>query len=243
MRFRHVLLALLPVACREAASEEPEPAREVSAGPSAPCARCTVDVPDTRRPAPLLVVLHGNHESAEDAAKRWRTAALARDWALLSLQCPEAKGCDDVGRWYRWRGEPSWVFAQVDELVRQHPIDQSRIYLAGWSGGATYIGSNMAEWHRRFAAIVIHGGGQAPANKACGPQPLPTYFLVGDKNPGHGGAKRLRNYVQDCEHVHVWDLLDGANHAAEDRALDTQKAARILDWLDDHRRAPLVSSR
>ena len=235
MRFRHALLVvLLAGARREAASEEI---------PRAPCARCTVDVPATKKPVPLLVVLHGNHESAEDAAKRWRTAALSRDWALLSLQCPAQHGCDDVGRWYRWRGDPSWVFAQVNAVAGEHRIDRSRIYLAGWSGGATYIGSKLPAWQRMFAAVVIHGGGQAPATDDCGVHPLPAYFLVGDKNPGHGGAKRLRAYVQRCGHEHVWDLLEGANHAAEDRALDAVKASQILDWLADRRRAPLVSSR
>lgn len=238
---RHLLLCtLLLGACREAASE----AEELDlAPPKPPCAGCTLDLPPSTRAVPLLVVLHGNWETAADAAARWRGAALARGWGVLALQCPRAEGCDDQARWYRWRGEPTWIVDQIAEVGRKRPIDESKIYLVGWSGGATYIGMMAPQWSSVFAAVVFHGGGQPPSSDGCPPRALPAYFLVGDKNPAHPAARRLRDYWESCRQEHVWDLVEGANHAREEAALDHVKAMSILQWLDRHERAPLLSKR
>ena len=64
---------------------------------------------------------------------------------------------------------------------------------------------------------------------------------LGDANPAHPAAKRLRSYYERCETELTWDLLPGANHGAEDEALDRAKAAQILDWLEAHARQPNVS--
>jgi poly(3-hydroxybutyrate) depolymerase len=211
--------------------------------PDAPCDGCTLDLPSRSGPLPLLVVLHGDHETAADAAKRWRSAALARGWAVLSLQCPTKLGCDEQARWYKWAGAPNWIFDQIAEVHRHHEIDVKRTFLAGWSGGATYIGMKAPEWEHRFAAVVFHGGGQPPRDGDACPRHLPAYFLVGNENPAHGAARRLRDYWKSCGQELQWDLIDGANHADEAAALDTAKAMHILGWLDHRRRPPLVSTR
>lgn len=187
---------------------------------------------DDRDPAPLLVVLHGNHETASTRAAKWRDAARKRGWHVLALDCPRDEGCDDVGRWYAWNGHPSWLHTRVREHTERVAVDAARIYLAGWSGGATYIGKRMPAWAPMFSGVVIHGGGVPPRADGCPDRPLPTYFLVGDKNPGHGGARRLRDYVRACGQELVWDLLAGANHAGEDAALTPAKAEEILRWLE-----------
>jgi len=74
-----VVLAL--GACREASSDEAEPFQVVAPGP--PCEKCTVDAPtEAMRPLPLLVVLHGNHEDAAVAAKRWKDIAVERGFVV-----------------------------------------------------------------------------------------------------------------------------------------------------------------
>lgn len=232
---------VLATACgRDAVSDREEV--DVLEPVKAPCAGCTLDIPPRTAPVPLLVVLHGNWETAAEAADRWRPAALARGWAVLGLQCPRALGCDEQARWYRWRGDPQWIFDQIAEVGKQRPLDSARMYIAGWSGGATYMGSMAPHWQRRFAAVVFHGGGQPPRSDDC-PRDLPAYFLVGNENPAHPAAVRLRDYWKRCGQELEWDLLDGANHAKEDAALDANKAMAILTWLDRRSRPPLVSSR
>jgi poly(3-hydroxybutyrate) depolymerase len=238
---RLALLTFVAAACgRDAVSdrEHVDPLAPVQA----PCEGCTLDVPPRTDPVPLLVVLHGNRETASDAAKRWRSAALARGWAVLALQCPRSLGCDEQARWYKWGGDPRWIFDQIAEVGKQRPLDSARLYIAGWSGGATYIGMMAPHWQRRFAAVVFHGGGQPPTGDDC-PRELPAYFLVGNENPAHPAAVRLRDYWRRCGQEHEWDLLDGANHPKEAAALDTSKARSILEWLDRRSRPPLVSAR
>ena len=208
-----------------------------------PCGGCTLEIPSARTdPVPLVVVLHGDTDNARERATKWRSAVAKRGWALLSLDCPDELGCPD-GSWYRWRHDPGWVREQVRDVTARHRIDASRIYLVGWSGGATFIGKHLHAWPRMFAATVIHGGGVPPRSDDCPDRPFPAYFLVGDKNPAHGASKRLRAYFEACEQDVRWDLQPGANHAAEDDALTTAKADQILGWLANRRRSHSVAAR
>lgn len=234
---RRALVLLVWLAACQAGPREPRAALETprakphrAASSAAPCAGCTLDVPRRHGEVPLLVIMHGDHERASTAADRWRQAARARGWAVLSLQCP----CESES-WYKWDGSPRWIRAQVDAVARKIAVDRDRIYLVGWSGGSTYIGMNAPAWPGDFAAVVIHGGGQPPDDDDC-PSRLPAYFLVGDRNPSFPAAKRLRAYLETCRQEVHWDLVEGADHHAEDEALDGDKARQILGWLDRHRR-------
>jgi poly(3-hydroxybutyrate) depolymerase len=196
---------------------------------------------DTGRPSPLLVVLHGNNETGQARAQRWRATAELRGWKVLALDCPRDLGCDARGRWYLWNGDPSWVRDQVKAFAARDHIDMSRVFLAGWSGGATYIGKRFPAWDSMFAGIVIHGGGVPPLDDECPDRRLPTYFLVGDKNPMHDATRRLREYLERCDQDVRWDLVPGANHPKEDEALTPEKVDEILEWLESHRGANAVS--
>ncbi|HEU0033044.1 MAG TPA: PHB depolymerase family esterase [Kofleriaceae bacterium] len=233
--------------CREASSdravlddESVEHVRPHAIEP--PCTDCKLALPDERTGAlPLLVVLHGNAESAQKWFERWRGPALDSGWAVLALQCPVERGCDG-GKWYQWQGDPAWVVQQVREIGRQIDIDPARTYLVAWSGGATYVGQHAPVWHRHFAAVVIHGGGSPPADDdACPARALPAYFLVGDKNPAHGGSKQLRDYFARCGQEVQWDLVEGADHKREDAALDSAKARQIIEWLAQRARGSQLS--
>lgn len=207
----------------------------VAVADAPPCQHCTLELPTKHdRDLPLLVVLHGDRERATVAAARWHAAAKQRGWAVLALRCPVDHGCKDS--WWQWNGEPSWIVDQVTAVARAAPIDPSRIYLAGWSGGATYIGMHAPAWTITFAALVIHGGGHEP-HADCPARTLPAYFLVGDRNPLHYLVKALRAWFDDCRQEIVWDLVRGGDHDKEDRSLDGEKALAILDWLDEHPRS------
>lgn len=197
--------------------------------PTGPCPRCTLDVPAIHDEAvPLLVVLHGDRDHARTTGARWRAAARARGWALLALECPASLGCK--GSWWQWNGDPAWVHAQVAAVQQQLAIDPARIFIGGWSGGATYLGMHAPAWTDLFAAVVFHGGGHAPSED-CARQALPAYFLVGDANPLHHLAKDLRAWFDGCQQEVAWDLVRRGDHDKEDRALTKAKALVILDWL------------
>jgi hypothetical protein len=86
---------------------------------------------------------------APEVHAAWERFAAPRGVAVLALACPVELGCK--GSFWRWNGAPSWIVTQVDRLASHHAIDRSRTWLAGWSGGASYIGLRTQELERTFS--------------------------------------------------------------------------------------------
>lgn len=203
----------------------------VPADPAPPCKGCVLEVPKAipDRGAPLLVVLHGDRQQASAAAVRWRAATKARGWVLLSLQCPVDEGCKDS--WWRWNGDLGYLRRMIDKVADTTKIDRSKIGLAGWSGGASFIGANARYLEDTYAGFVFHGGGMDADEDGCTPYKQRAYFLVGDKNPLHELAIAVRERFDRCGSEVVWDVIKGGDHDREDRALDLKKALFLLDWI------------
>jgi predicted esterase len=199
------------------------------------CPGCVATAPDGTEPAPLLVVLHGDWgPMAPELHATWERFAAPRKVALLSLACPTALGCK--GSWWRWNGDPAWVTEQVDRFAEKRAVDRSRVWIAGWSGGASYIGLRTQELERTFAAIVIHGGGIRPMQGGCASAKPPVVFLVGDKNPLHELALGLRAHYESCGNEIAFHLVPGGEHTAEWKALDA-RGPEIMDRLAKATRA------
>ena len=202
---------------------------------SGPCAQCVTSLPEGADPRPLLVLLHGDGETAQMMMGEWGRAAEARGVAVLALQCPRSEGCS-AQSWWQWdRPVDGWLTAQVDAVRRQRAIDEHRMWVVGWSGGASYIGRRTQEFERTFAAIVIHGGGVPPASDVCPATRSGVFFLVGDANPLHALSERLHDHYTSCSNPTVWTLVHRADHQAERASLASHREA-ILDWLATQQR-------
>ena len=123
-------------------------------------------VPDSAagRPAPLLLLLHGYHDSAasfeketgfdREAAARGLVVAYpdgyAHSWNAGSICCGEARarGLDDEG----------FLFALLDRLEAELPVDRSRVYVAGMSNGGMMSLRLACEAPARFAAAASVAG-------------------------------------------------------------------------------------
>ncbi len=196
--------------------------------------------------APLLVVLHGDAPGGKtplvkrDSAP-FVEAAIERGIAVLAPMCPKDQGCL-VGSFWQWsQGDPpAWIVLQIEAVRKKSSIDPNRIWIAGWSGGASFLGYHYPRLAEHYAAVIFAGGGMPPASKACAPCSPPAYFLVGDKNPLHHLAKGLKENILSCTKDVTWDLLPGKDHAGEWRTLSNKtKAGELLDWLAKHpRRCP-----
>jgi predicted esterase len=190
---------------------------------------------DAGAPRPLLVVLHGDGESAASIEDVWKAAATARGIVLFAPACPRSEGCTSRS-WWKWDGSPAWLLRQIDALAQTHPIDRDRMWIAGWSGGGTYVAWNTQEMERTFAALVIVGGGVRPKDSRCSDPRASVYFLGGDANPLHYLTDELHDFYVRCGHDVKWTVLGGVDHPGERRALVKQREA-ILDWLDGKRPA------
>ena len=201
------------------------------------CAGCRLSFPEAAPGAtdkvPLVVTLHGDYQPVSTMHDAWRRIAVPRGVAVLSLACPTSLGCK--GSWWRWDGAPAWILGEIAKVEKRRAIDRDRLYLAGWSGGGSYMGWRAQELSQTFAAFVIHGGGMPPATPACASEKVPVYFLVGDKNPYHYLGKELATYFRGCGSTVTWDLLKDAEHPAEWNALPG-RGRKVMDFLLSHTR-------
>jgi poly(3-hydroxybutyrate) depolymerase len=197
-----------------------------------PCDGCAVSLSTARAgPAPLLVLLHGDFEGAEQVLAKWEKLVAGRA-TILALACPAREGCR--GSFWRWNGDPDWVQAQLDRMAERAAIDHERVWLAAWSGGASYVGWNTQRFEAMFSAIVLHGGGMGPRDQGCPARTADIYFLVGDRNPLHHLAVSLRDHYLACSEPVTWDRIAGADHAAEWTALERRWPA-LWEWLTTKR--------
>ena len=202
------------------------------AEPVPPCAGCRLSTPSSDGPAPLLVVLHGDEGSPTKLYGAWKAATEKAGVVLFAPRCPTDRGCS--GSWWRWDGDPSWLIGEVSKLEGAHAIDPARRYLAGWSGGTTYLTFHMRSWFPTFVAVSLAGGGAPSRDGQClehaGGECAPIHWLAGDRNPLFSLAEAARTEIEQCGHDVTWELHQGADHAGEWRAYQ-REVGDILGWL------------
>lgn len=124
-------------------------------------------------PAPLIVALHGCTQTASDFAAGTRfdkVAGRAGAYVVYPEQVPHANA-QRCWNWFleehqsRERGEPAAILALVDELLRRHPIDPHRVFLAGLSSGGAMAAILAEQAPERFAAVGIMAGVRLHASR------------------------------------------------------------------------------
>ncbi len=191
-------------------------------------------------PTPVLIVLHGDWGyGPNDLFRVFEPTAAKRKVALVALACPVDEGC--AGSFWRWNGPLSFLERALVALEQKHPIDRTRLWIAGWSGGATYLGWRTLEIERTFAGIAALGGGYPPSTTACAEAPAGVWILTGDKNPLHAHVKNLADYYRTCGHTVELSLVPGADHDGEWRAIPAHVEG-LFDFLAKQHRAPAVGA-
>lgn len=186
-------------------------------------------VPARGEHRPLVVLLHGDRQPPRRMLRAFRAAAAKADVALLAPPCPVELGCDRQSFW-RWGGDPGWLADLAARAVAQHGLDEDRVALVAWSGGASYLGKRMALLGDHYSAAVLLGGG-VPGPE-CAAQPMPVFLVQGNRNPMHAQTVALRQRLEECQHEVRWHLLRGANHAAEWEAVRGSRLQReIFEFL------------
>jgi len=117
-------------------------------------------------PFPLIVMLHGCSQTAEDFARGTGMNALADQIGFLVLypaQTREAQfnRCwnwfkrDDQGR---GGGETALIADLVSHVISEHAVDPARVYVAGLSAGAAMALNLATAYPDIFAAVGVHSG-------------------------------------------------------------------------------------
>lgn len=123
------------------------------------------------QPMPLVLMLHGCTQNPQDFATGTAMNGLAGKANALVLypaQSPQAnpKSC---WNWFRPQdqlrdaGEPATLVAMVRDVMRRHPVDAQRVFVAGLSAGAAMAALLAREYPDMFAAVGVHSGLQPGA--------------------------------------------------------------------------------
>ena len=120
---------------------------------------------------PLVVMLHGCHQTASEFAQgtRMNRLAQAKGYAVLYPQQPVSAQAQRCWRWFdraaqEGRGETGALAALIDHVCAHHRIDRHRIYACGLSAGAGMAAVLALNHPELIAAIGMHSG---PVFGAC----------------------------------------------------------------------------
>jgi predicted esterase len=198
----------------------------------------SIHVPEGVAPSngwPILLFLHGYGDNGESYGPL----------ADAATQCGFA-GITISGPVVLWDQEYSWPtenFAATHSYLRRvlthysesKDLDRSRIYLCGFSQGATHAVGLVASYPREYAgAIALSPGGrpQLPQDVQTANPARPLYVTVGQME--HPANKELAKQSAELWRRASWPLLQHlhpGNHEFPDDWSD--RFPRVLTWISN----------
>jgi poly(hydroxyalkanoate) depolymerase family esterase len=180
-----------------------------------------------KKPCPLIVMLHGCKQSADDfaAGTRMNFAAEARGCFVVYPEQPQAANASKCWNWFRPgdqtrdRGEPALIAGITRQVIAEYSIDPGRVYVAGLSAGGAAAAIMGEAYPDLFAAAGVHSGlacgsahdlasafgamrGQAVGKRRQAAKAMPTIVFHGDRDATvHpcNGTKVIARALADAE--------------------------------------------
>lgn len=187
---------------------------------------------------PLVVVLHGSTQSAEgyDLGSGWSELA---DECGIALLYPEQRKTNNPLSSFNWfksgdtsrgGGEPLSIRHMIKQVVDDHAIDPSRVFITGMSSGGAMTSVMLATYPEVFA------GGAIIAGLPYGSADNMMEAMVRMKGFGGPSDRKLDSLVRDASTfdgpwptISVW-------HGGSDSTVDNSNADSIVrQWQKIHK--------
>ena len=189
-------------------------------------------------PLPLVVMLHGCGQTPEDFAAGTRMNALAEELGFL-VAYPAQPAKANSGRCWNWfqpgdqirgAGEPALIAGIVRTILRDHPADPARVYVAGLSAGGSAAHVIAGAYPDLFAAAGVHSGVPAgAAHNAASAFLAMRHGAPGDR-PGAAVPTIIFHGAADgVVHPRNGRFVEARTLAAHPRLARTEKTGRTPD--------------
>ena len=201
------------------------------------------------RTLPLVVMLHGCTQDADDFAVGTRMNELAQERGLFILY-PEQAPRSNAHKCWNWfmpgdqrrgHGEPALLAGMTRHVMATHPVDAERVYVAGLSAGGAMAAILAREYPDLFAAAGVHSG--LPPGAAHDVASAFAAMKSGPPTAAAGSADRASTFVSGT--LMAWpsiappaaeagaDAADGAPlivfHGDADATVHALNGAHVVD--------------
>jgi poly(hydroxyalkanoate) depolymerase family esterase len=178
---------------------------------------------------PLLVMLHGGTQGADDFAAGTRMNVLAEEHGLIVAYPSQSKVANPSLCWNWFKpedqmravGEPSIIAGITNEIVAEYDVDPHRVFVAGLSAGGAMAVVMGATYPEVYAAVGVHSG--LPYRSATD---VASAFAAMRGNPGLRRRRQRKPRGAADNHPRIRTIVF---HGQADPIVHPSNAAKIVE--------------